>query len=72
MTLTAAEARQKGEAVLTEYLHTLVDAFGTVQSSLCTVRQEGDALQVTLTAECREEIGRQVPIYDQTVMDEHA
>lgn len=72
VTLTAAEARQKGEAVLTEYLHTLVDAFGTVQSSLCTVRQEGDALRVTLTAECREEIGRQVPIYDQTVMDEHA
>ena len=72
VTLTAAEARQKGEAILTEYLHTMVDAYGTVQSSLCTVREEGDVLRVTLTAECREEIGRQVPIYDQTVMDENA
>ncbi len=71
VTLTTAEARQKGEAILTEYLHTLVDAYGTVQSSLCTVRAEGDVLRVTLTAECREEIGRQVPIYDQTVMDEN-
>ncbi|MBE6962412.1 MAG: sporulation protein YqfD [Ruminococcaceae bacterium] len=72
VTLTAAEARQKGEAILTEYLHTLVDDYGTVQSSLCTAREADDVLRVTLTAECREEIGRQVPIYDQTVMDAEA
>lgn len=72
VTLTVMEARQKGESILTEYLHTLVDAHGTVQSALCTVREADGVLRVTLTAECREEIGQQVPIYDETVMDEIA
>ena len=58
---TAAQAL--GEQVLTEYLHSIVDPYGTVQSTLCTARREGDVLTVTLKAECREEIGRQVPIY---------
>lgn len=47
--------------VLTEYLHSLVDPYGTVKSTLFTVRtREGMAV---LTAECEEEIGQQVPIF---------
>ena len=67
--LPAEEARRKGEAILTEYLHTLVDRYGTVQSALCTAQERDGVLRVTLTAECREEIGRQVPVYDQSVME---
>ena len=53
----------RAEAILTDYLHTLVDPYGTVSSTLCTSRREGDTLVVTLTAECVEQIGRTVPIY---------
>ena len=56
-------ARAAGEAILTAYLHTLVDDYGRVTSSLCTARQKGDVLLVTLLAECREQIGQTVPIY---------
>ena len=42
---------------------TKMDPSGTVSSTLCTSRREGDGLLVTLTAECVEEIGRAVPIY---------
>ena len=59
----AAQAEAQGEAVLTEYLHTLVDPYGTVSSTLCTSRREGENLRVTLTAECVEQIGQTVPIY---------
>ncbi len=58
-----AAAEESAEAALTEYLHTLVDDFGAVSSTLCTSRLEPDALAVTLTAECGEQIGRSVPIY---------
>ena len=61
--VSAAQAESQGEAILTDYLHTLVDPYGTVSSTLCTSRREGDGLLVTLTAECVEEIGRAVPIY---------
>ena len=61
--LTEAAAQALGEQVLTEYLHHIVDPWGTVQSTLCSARRSGDVLEVTLKAECREEIGRQVPIY---------
>ena len=67
--VTAAEARRRGEAILTEYLHTLVDDYGTVRSALCTVQEGEGVLRVTLTAECCEDIGRQVPVYDQSVME---
>ncbi|WP_455582666.1 sporulation protein YqfD [Dysosmobacter sp.] len=56
-------AKAAGEAILTAYLHTLVDDYGQVTSSLCTARQKGDVLLVTLLAECREQIGQTVPIY---------
>lgn len=59
----AARAEAQGEAILTDYLHTLVDPYGTVSSTLCTSRREGDTLVVTLTAECVEQIGTSVPIY---------
>lgn len=55
-------AEKRGEAVLTEYLHTLVDPYGDVVSTLCSAREKNGVLHVTLAAECREEIGKSVPI----------
>ena len=60
----AAEAR--GEELLTAYLHTLLDEDGEVRSTLCASQQSGDVLTVTLTAECREQIGVSVPVYTET------
>lgn len=57
------EAEKAGEAVLTQYLRNLVEPYGTVQSTLCTSKQQGDALAVTVTAECVERIDRRVPLY---------
>lgn len=57
------EVERSAGAVLTEYLHSIVDPHGTVKSTLCTSRRRGDVLMVTLTAECVEEIGVSVPIY---------
>ena len=59
----AAQAEARGEEILTDYLHTLVDPYGTVSSTLCTSRRTEGGLLVTLTAECVEQIGRTVPIY---------
>lgn len=59
--VTSAEAAAEG--ALTEYLHSLVDGYGTVSSTLCSSRQRGDILTVTLSAECVEQIGQSVPIY---------
>jgi similar to stage IV sporulation protein len=61
--VSAEVARRQGEAILTAYLHSLVDGYGTVSSTLCTVREMGGVFRVTLTAECVEEIGQSVPIY---------
>ena len=58
-----AAAESAGEAILTEYLHSLVDPYGTVTTTLCTSRQREGVLEVTLAAECREEIARTAPIY---------
>ena len=63
--VSQVEAEKQAEAVLTAYLHDLVDPYGTVRSTLCASRQRDDALIVTLTAECEEEIGEQMPIYTQ-------
>jgi len=60
---TAVQAEQAAEAVLTEYLHTLVGPYGAVKSTLCSSREKDGVLQVTLRAECQEEIGESVPIY---------
>ena len=59
-------AEKAAENVLAAYLHSRVEPYGTVSSTLCTSRQRGDTLEVTLTAECLEEIGTQVPIYVET------
>lgn len=61
--ISAAQAEERGEEILTEYLHTLVDPYGTVRSTLCASRRTGEGLLVTLTAECVEQIGQTVPIY---------
>ena len=61
--VTPVEAEKAAEQVLTAYLHSLVDPYGSVSSTLCTSRQQGDSLTVTLTAECVEQIGESVPIY---------
>ena len=58
----AAEAEQYAGEALTAYLKTLVEPYGSITSTLCSARQRGDTLEVTLTAECREEIGKSVPI----------
>lgn len=60
--LDQARAEKAAEAALTEQLHTIVDPYGTVSSTLCTSRRRGDTLTVTLSAECVEQIGERVPI----------
>lgn len=57
------EAERAAEQVLTEQLQCMVEPYGAVRSTLCSSRQRGDTLTVTLTAECEEEIGEIVPIY---------
>lgn len=59
---TAAQAEKAAEAVLMEQLHSMVDPYGTVSSTLCSSRRRGDVLTVTLVAECVEQIGESVPI----------
>ena len=59
---STAEAEETAGRVLTAYLKTLVEPYGSVSSVLCSARQRGELLEVTLTAECREEIGKSVPI----------
>ena len=58
-----AAAEKEAGGILTEYLHTLVDPYGTVSSTLCSSKQDGETLIVTLRAECVEEIGQTVPLY---------
>ena len=63
VTLDAAQAKALGEEILTEQLEAQVAPYGTVTSTLCTSRRRGDALEVTMAAECVEEIAQRVPIY---------
>ena len=60
---TAAQAEKTAEAILTDQLQKMVEPYGEVKSTLCSSRQKGDALLVTLSAECLEEIGESAPIY---------
>jgi similar to stage IV sporulation protein len=57
------EVQEQVGAALEEYLRSLVEPHGDVKSTLCTTRQKNGFLTVTLTAECEEEIGEQIPIY---------
>lgn len=56
-------AEQAGEEILTAYLASIVEPYGSVSSTLCASRQKGGVLTVTLSAECVEEIGVRVPIF---------
>ena len=60
--LEAAQAEELGERILTEQLRPMVEPYGTISSTLCSSKQRGDTLTVTLLAECVEEIGKSVPI----------
>lgn len=57
------EARERGEAVLTEQMEADVKPYGEIRSTLCAVRVRGDSVEVTLSAECVEDIGERVPLY---------
>ena len=63
VTLDAAQAEALGESILRGELEAMVNPYGTVVSTLCSSRQRGDALEVTLAAECVEEIAQTAPIY---------
>ena len=56
------EAQSQGEAVLQEYLLAQIGADGSVKSARCASAVQGDWLLVTLSAECLEQIGQEVPI----------
>ena len=63
VTVTQARRQKETGAALEAYLHSLVDPYGEVTASQVVSRLRGDVLTVTLTAECREELGTQAPIY---------
>ena len=60
--LSADALRSKGEAILRDYLASTLAEDAEIRSALCTLREEGDTVTVTLQAECEEEIGEKVPI----------
>lgn len=60
---SAREAEQAAEAFLTEYLRSIVEPYGEITSTLCASRRRDGVLEVTLSAECVEEIGVRTPIY---------
>jgi similar to stage IV sporulation protein len=62
----APQAERLGETILMRQLEHAVEPYGTVRSTLCTSRLRGDVLEVTLSAECVEEIGTRVPILTET------
>ena len=61
--LSQQERQAAVGAALEAYLHSLVDPYGEVTASQVASRLRGGVLTVTLTAECREELGTQAPIY---------
>ena len=61
--LSQQERQETVGTALEAYLHSIVDPYGEVTASQTASRLRGDVLTVTLTAECREEIGETVPIY---------
>ena len=63
-------AEEMLERVLLRYLRDMVAPYGAVQSTLTSSRLRGEVLEVTLNAECREEIGVRVPLYQSEIPDE--
>ncbi len=66
---SAAETEQAAGAILSAQLREMVEPYGEVVSTLCSSRQKGDVLAITLSAECREEIGESVPLYTEEETD---
>jgi len=60
---TRDEARALGRAALERYLASQLGADGEIVSSRVAAAAQGEWLLVTLSAECREQIGKEVPIY---------
>lgn len=56
------EAQALGRALLENHLRRLIGEDGELVSSRCAAAMRGDRLLVTLSAECREQIGVTVPI----------
>ncbi|MBQ9345784.1 MAG: sporulation protein YqfD, partial [Oscillibacter sp.] len=59
---TEAEAKASAEAALRSSLDAEVSPYGEIRSTLCSARRRGNVLDVTLSAECVEEIGVPVPL----------
>ena len=57
-----ADAEQQGRAALEAYLAALLGETGSVTQRRFSTAAEGDTLVVTLSAECEEQIGREVSI----------
>jgi len=54
------EAEAEGEALLQDYLRSRLSDGGSVTNTRFASAQQGDALLCTVTAECYEQIGRQI------------
>lgn len=67
--LSQQERQAAVGAALEAYLHSVVAPYGEVTASQVTSRLRGEILTVTLTAECREEIGETVPVYTANELD---
>ena len=59
-TLSPEEAQRRAEPVLRQQLEDRLHEGGTVKASHCSLRDCGDLYEVTLQAECEEQIGRTV------------
>ena len=57
-----ADAEAQGKDVLATYLAALLGETGSVTQRRFSTAVEGDTLVVTLSAECEEQIGKEVPI----------
>ena len=57
-----ADAEAQGKDVLETYLAALLGETGSVTQRRFSTAVEGDTLVVTLSAECEEQIGKEVPI----------
>lgn len=63
VSLTQAERQAAVGTALEAYLHSVVDPYGEVTAFQVTSRLRGETVTVTLTAECREELGELRPVY---------
>lgn len=62
LTRTREQAEAMGKAVLNQQLAAILDETGSVTSTQFTAKQQGQMLTVTMSAECLEQIGEEVPI----------